>query len=227
VILAAGIAKFDHCLFKVADRSCVKGSCALVSKGGALEVDRCRFEGFDRAIELSDVMRTPARIQQTMIIPIPPVAQGQTAEAEWYGWGVKILGAESAPTATRKPHLILDYCTFEGAGLLDLADTTPVEVEVKHCLVRAEALLACKPGPPPVDQVRWRGEGNQYEIPKHPWIVLSARTGSPALSTGGVTDLKSWLSLFPKDNSFADLAPGPRQSKPGADPNQAGPSSNH
>ena len=59
VIKAAGVAKIDRCAFKVAATSHIKGSVALFSDGGALEVDRCWFEGFDKAIELSASNKTP------------------------------------------------------------------------------------------------------------------------------------------------------------------------
>ena len=43
------------------------------------------------------------------------------------------------------PHLILEHCTVENAGLIDLTNSpasSQLEVEVNHCAVKAEALLA-------------------------------------------------------------------------------------
>jgi len=247
VITTAGRANINHCAFKVVGSSYLKDSRAIYSNGGALEVDHCWFEGFDKAIEFSTVNRTPARIQQTMIVPAPGQAQGQPAEL--YGWGVKI---ESVGSGSTQPHLILEHCTVEGAGLLDLTSRRvllPLQVEVNHCAVRAEALLACKPSKPgesPGEQFHWLGNGNQYDIRGRSWIVLSATEGNPAFSTG-VIDLGSWLlSVANKDNNpiqakltyqtdpnsrsnplrprdFTIEASGPPETKPGADPGQVGP----
>jgi eukaryotic-like serine/threonine-protein kinase len=244
VITAAGIASIDHCAFKVVGSPYLKDSRAIVSNGGALEVDHCWFEGFDKAIELSAVNRTPARIQQTMIVLAPGPAQGQPPEL--YGWGVKI---QSTGSGSPHPHLILEHCTVEGAGLLDLTSSrvlVPLQVEINHCAIRTEALLACKPskpGEPPTARFNWRGQGNQYDIREHFWIVLSASQGTPDTS---VTDLDSWLRVATKESEpiraklkyqidhaarpaalrprdFAIDASGPPQTKPGADPDKVGP----
>ena len=53
VIVAAGSAKIDRCAFKVTDGSRPKGSRAIVSDGGVLEVDRSWFQGFDKAIDVT------------------------------------------------------------------------------------------------------------------------------------------------------------------------------
>jgi hypothetical protein len=60
-------------------------------------------------------------------------------------------------------------------------------VEVDHCAVRADALLAWKPRKPDdrLDVVlQWKGSANQYQILGASWI-------SPELPSG-VTDLKTW-----------------------------------
>jgi eukaryotic-like serine/threonine-protein kinase len=249
VIKAAGIARIDRCAFKAAAHSCVQGSRAILSDGGALEVDRSWFEGFDKAVELSVINSTPARIHQTMIVPARGPGEGQPSE--WYGWGVKLQFVRAGNPAGKAPsrHLILDHCTMEGAGLLDLAtivDPTPLQVEVKHCLVQADALVACKPNTDLSKQILWKGESNQYGILGHSWIVHSASQGGPALSSDAVTDLDSWKLVEPNDSNpianklkyktdpsarstplrpsdFAVEASGPPQTKPGADPEQVGP----
>src|SRR5262249_22309253 len=222
-------------------------SRAISSNGGRLEVDRCWFEGFDKAIELYAVDRTPTRISQTMFVP----TGGQAPELS--GWGVKI---QSLRRKQPQPHLILEHCTFEGAGLLDLVDnersTDPLQVVVKDCFVRATALMACKRDtrtPKQVqDQVTWQGTENRFEILGRDWIVLSANVeGTPAISTA-VTDLKSWSEVAketepikselkyqvdskerpkqrrPRDFSIATS--GSSKITPGADPSQVGPWSN-
>ena len=98
VITAAGKAKIERCAFKVAGSPRLKDSRAIVSNGGALEVNRCWFQGFDTAIEVSAVHGTSTQIQQTMIVPTPGPAQAQPPEL--YGWGVKFqpVGSGSAST---------------------------------------------------------------------------------------------------------------------------------
>src|SRR5262249_51978424 len=173
VIRAAGGVKIDRCAFILDGGLRLSDSRAISSNGGRLEVDRCWFEGFDKAIELYAVDRTPTRISQTMFVP----TGGQAPELS--GWGVKI---QSLRRKQPQPHLILEHCTFEGAGLLDLVDnersTDPLQVVVKDCFVRATALMACKRDtrtPKQVqDQVTWQGTENWFEILGRDWIVLSA-----------------------------------------------------
>ena len=87
--------------------------------------------------------------------------------------------------------------------MIDLTDSpglSALEVEVNNCAIKAGALLACKHGVPPASQIRWRGKGNQYDIFGPTWIVLSASTGTPALSIAA-TDLKSWSLFAPEDRN--------------------------
>ncbi len=156
------------------------------------------------------------------------------------------------PTAEpQHSRLILDHCTFEGAGLLDLTGcslVSPLQMEVKHCAVRTDALLALKPnkeGDPLANQVHWLGSGNQYDILGRCWIVLSASQGTPAF-TMNITDLDSWLRVATGDKDaiptkldfstdpaarsdplqprdFAIKASGKPPATPGADPKLVGP----
>jgi len=251
VITAAGITEIDRCAFKTVDPR-VKASCAVFSNGGRLTVNNCWFEGFDKAIEIDGTNGTRTNIQQTMIVPEPCKDPAQVPLAESYGWGVKLRfrGAQRAPTA-KEPHLILDHCTVEGGGLLDLTDWTgpgPVQAELNQCVVRTNALLAVSGKEPPAKQILWHGEGDQYDIQSRSWIVLSANEGTPALSNG-VTDLASWLTSFAKESKpiqqkvkyqtnpgarssplrprdFAIEADAAAQFHPGADCSQVGPWSN-
>jgi hypothetical protein len=249
------MAKIHRCAFKVADGLRRKDSRAIVFEGNALEVDRCWLEGFDEAIEVSLVSKSAARIQQTIIVRSPGLARSQAQLPEWHGWGVKAglsLG-KSSQTKTTQPHLTLDHCTVEGAGMLDMVSglsSAVLQVEVKHCAVRAEALWACSAGKanePLTARVHWSGTGNQYDIFGRDWIVLSAHQGTPAPSIA-VNNLNSWLKvaeesdpirakldyqtdpakrspqLQPRD--FAIKNSGSLQNQPGANPDLVGPWSN-
>jgi len=255
IIKAVGMARIDRCSFRVADSSRRRDSRAIVFEGNALEVNRCWLEGFDEAIDVSLVSKSVVRIQQTMVVPSAAPASFQPQLPDWYGWAVKVglSAGMSSQTKSSQPHLTLDHCTLEGAGMLDLASklsSAVLQVEVKHCAVRTEALLACgpgKPGEPLGARVHWLGTGNQYDILGRSWIVLSAHEGTPQLSTA-VEDLHSWsktvatemdliqsklnylndpakrpLQLQPRD--FAIKHSGSSQNQPGADPDLVGPES--
>ena len=167
---------------------------------GALEIERCWFEGFDDAVEVEANNATQMRISQTMIVPDFHRRLLESQPGQWYGWGVKIkFSADNLPPskgAVRKPNLILDHCTMEGAGLFDLTlsrGPAPISVAVKECAFRLNALLAFNRKRPKTElQIRWEGEANQYEILGRSWIVDSASEGGPAFSKD-IDDLDSWL----------------------------------
>jgi serine/threonine-protein kinase len=204
IITAASAVEIDRCAFIVEDSPRLKGTCALVSKGSKLVVDRCWFQGFDKAIEFCAFSGSDARIQQTMIVPASELlTAGQAQQPDWHGWGVKAHVMSGGKPHVKAPErrLTLDHCTIEGAGLLELSTgLAPIpaflQLDIKHCAVRAESILAYMPrnraGESPADQVRWIGEGNLYDIRGQSWVVLSATQGTPALSTG-IVDLDSWL----------------------------------
>jgi hypothetical protein len=247
--MAHGKTEIDRCALKVAAGPRLKSSRALVFDGGELDVGHCWFQGFDKAIEVSALGGTVARIQQTMIVPAAGLAPSLAQSPEMHGWGVKV---QLAPGGGPQRHLILEHCTVEGAGLLDLASSspalTPLRVEVQHCALRAEALLAWKPnkpGDPLMAQIQWLGKGNQYDVLGRSWIVLSASQGTPAFSIT-VTDLESWLRVASNESDpiraklrfridsrarsgpleppdFEIEASGSPQTKPGADPEEVGP----
>ena len=120
MIVAAGSAKIDRCAFKVTGGSHPKGSHAIVSNGGVLDINRSWFQGFDETINVTAMNRTPARIRQTMIVPAFEPVQVKTQAPEWYGWGVKLQArwrnGSNEDARTQPPHLILEHCTVEGAG---------------------------------------------------------------------------------------------------------------
>jgi eukaryotic-like serine/threonine-protein kinase len=246
VITAAGAAEFERCAFKKLGPR-VKASCAVFSEGGLLTVNQCWFEGFDRAIEVNASNPTRTYIRQSMMVP--ELAPDHVNPAEWYGWGVKFnfSGAVIALAKNPPAHVILDHCTVEGSGLIDLTGWKGpghVEAELKQCVVRTSALLAIESKTQPAVQIHWRGDGDQYDILGHSWIVLSATAGTPALSCD-ITDLPSWAKfaeeIKPITNTLLyrvdpgkrssdlrprDFAVAPGESgkpQPGADPDKVGP----
>ena len=254
VIVAAGSAKIDRCAFRIADGSYPKRSRAIVSDGGILEVNRSWFQGFDEAIDITAMNKDPARIQQTMIVPASGPAQAQSHPPDWYGWGVKLqlgAGGGGAGVVNPRTHLLLEHCTIEAAGVIDMTNSpasSPLKVDVNYCTVKAEALLAYERDVTPSSPIRWRGVGNQYDILGRVWIVLSASEGTPAFSSA-VTDLQSWLRFAPEDSKpirekisfltdpearmkltqprdFKIQAPVTPQTRSGADPELVGPWSN-
>jgi hypothetical protein len=246
LVVAATTAKVERCAFKVAGNARVRGSRAFFSSGGVLAVDRCWFQGFDEAVDISAMRNSRALIEQTVIFSSVDPATPQPQQL--YGWAIKLTGGQVTETKTASPQLVVDHCTVEGAGLLDLTGNpvpSTLRVEVKHTAIRAEAILACKAGTSPDSQIGWRGEGNQYDVHGPSWIVLHAREGTQALSVGA-TDLDGWTRLFTADSKpiraplkfltdpdarsalvqpydFAIAGSGPSQTKPGADPDLVGP----
>jgi hypothetical protein len=249
VIRSAGKrVKIERCAFAVAGTAPPRDCRAIVADGGGLLVDRCWFQGFDRAIEISAYVGATARIRQSMMVPAtapPPDAR----PGELLGWGVKVKSIGDQGAGTRTPQrLILDHCTVEGAGLLDLAggpSPPALEVEIKHCAVRTAALLVWDRQPRATGLVRWQGAGNQYDIRGRAWIVRPDGSG-PDTSLSGVTNLETWSNVAgperepirdklvyrtnpaarsdpPRPQDFAIAVPGSPSTPVGADPEQVGP----
>lgn len=250
VIKAAGRLKIRNTRIQVAGAPS-KGSRAILSDGGALDVEGCVFQGFDRALEIQNLGKTPIRVVQTMFIPSsqPP--------SEWFGWAVQVQDLSGAtPNAKGPAHLLnLDHCTFEGAGFLDMvanSSDTIVQCEVKNCAIRAKALVAFtsnaktpQPIQPALERVRWIGAGNQIDIDQGSWIVYSADSGTPALSGPAVSSLDDWIKVGAKEDQPIRAKirfrtePGAREKSPppsdfaiagghaGADPARVGPGRSH
>ena len=201
----AGKSKIERCAFKLESPSQPKECCALLSNMGPLEVDRCWFEGFDKAIEVAAGYTTDIRISQTMIVPASRRAPLQAQPDDLCGWGVKFnFSADIRPPKSGvqpKPNLILNHCTVEGAGVLDLTSSqgpAPIQLAVNQCAFRTNALLAFNSNrPKEQQQIHWEGVANQYDIIGRSWIVHSTE-GSPAFSSD-VTDLESWLRFAPAE----------------------------
>jgi serine/threonine protein kinase len=253
IVTAAGAAKLEHCAFIVQNANCPRSSCALCSNGGAIAVDYCWFQGFATAIHVAAMNQSTAQIRQSMIVPGPSCDPAHVQPPEWYGWGVTLqLGSGGrVPANNPKPHLKMEHCTIDGAGLIDLTGNqgqSALQVEVKDCVVRTEAVLAYQPrknGESFPEQIQWRGEGNQYDVLGKSWIVLSPSLGTPALSCS-VIDLGTWLQLIPNESASIRAKPvfrndqGPRSglarphdfalegqgsspNRPGANPDWVGP----
>jgi hypothetical protein len=246
LIEAGGPVSIHRCAFQVVDGPTPEGSLALAVDSKELTVEGCWFEGFDKAIAVQSYPGMVTQIRETMIVPARPAA-GAPPGNDHRGWGIEVHLAPSGHSKDAPRRLVLDHCTFEGAGFLELDRgklKSSLDVEVKHCAVRAEALLAWNPENPGdrlAAQFPWHGEGNRYAILGKSWIVRSSRVNTPAL-TAGVTDLESWsrLAVAERDpirtelryrtnpdlradplrpEDFAFDAPNP----PGADPAQVGP----
>ena len=71
---------------------------------GALEIERCWFEGFDNAVEVEANNATQMRISQTMIVPDFHRRLLESQPGQWYGWGVKIkFSADNLPPSKGAP----------------------------------------------------------------------------------------------------------------------------
>jgi serine/threonine-protein kinase len=190
VIEAAGRVRIERCAFEVAGQR--PDRCrALATAGVGLSVNRCWFLGFDEPIRVKAFDETVTHIRQTMIVPEPGIGQGSGSSPELRGWALGIqLSPGRSDAGASKRRLILENCTIEGAGLLEITGEpcpSPLPVEVDHCAVRADTLLAWKPRKPDdrLDVVlRWKGSANQYQVLGASWIIPEPPSG--------VTDLKSW-----------------------------------
>jgi hypothetical protein len=164
------------------------------------------------------------------------------------GWAARVRRLPGGNTNIGRS-LLREHCTAKGEGLLHLVDFSPqapLQVDLRHCAVLVDALLAWQtpgPGTPQVaEALAWKGEGNQYDVHGKSWVVLSSE-GTPELAEGPV-DLASWrsrmterdplsppirfrtppesLSQSPEPGDFAVIDPEVRP--PGADPDRVGPS---
>jgi serine/threonine-protein kinase len=238
LIQAGADLTLDRCAFTASGGG--EGSRAVIAEGSSLTVSGCWFEGFATALDVVSFASSITRVKQSMMVRARTKAQP-------IGWALHIQPAPGGNTRERR-RLVLEHCTAQGAGLLDLVDFSPqaaLQVNIRQCAVMAEALLAwqtAKPGIPlTAEALDWKGEGNQYDIRGKSWVVLSAE-GMAELPDGPV-DLASWrakaaeqdsipppvrfrvnpdsMSASPQPYDFAIIDPEVRP--PGADPNHVGP----
>jgi serine/threonine-protein kinase len=211
IIQAAGPLTVRRCEFQ----SEAGPESAIYCDGGNLTVERSRFKGFDRAIEIRMFRKLAATIRQTTIAP--------GAERLKDHWGFKIthFALKGLPKVPPNLTLAFDHCSFQGAGLLALSgfsEQSPLQVRMSDCKVRADALIdwESKAGEPdwPKNALTWTGSGNHYEIDGNSLIL---QNGAPLGSIASTTEvLKAIIASEtpPTDGAVA-----------GADPALIGPSS--
>jgi eukaryotic-like serine/threonine-protein kinase len=191
-----GPVHIDRCAFLVVSPEPISDSCAIETDGGSLTIERCWFLDFSNAIRYSAYDRSIATIERSMIVSDPKLN----------GWGIEVR-VMSSPNGSGRRRLKLQQNTIASYGFLDMSSGSiaPIQVEIKRCAVRAEALLAWKPDKPPPNKevpstrVQWDGQNNHYEIKGKHWILHSPRGEQTPLFQLEVTDLDSWQKLFTKD----------------------------
>lgn len=209
LIEAAGRANIERCAFEVVGHQRPGGCRALFMDGGNLVLNRCWFEGFDEAIRVRAYRTTATRINQTMIVSGLGTAAATGPTPELRGWPI---GLELLPGSGPSRRLLLDHCTFEGAGLLAVtgqAGAGPLPVEIKQCAVRADALLAWSPhkaGDPLKVDLLWQGLGNHYQILGPTWLVPSPGALPAAPPPPDVRDAAAW-------RKFVDRESGPIETR--------------
>jgi serine/threonine-protein kinase len=238
VIEAGGNVTLERCAFSTRDT--VKGSRAVAAAGRDLTVSGCWFEGFDAALDIASFAGSTAAIKQSMMV------RGRTDDQP-FGWGIRVWRTPGGNTKADR-HLVIDHCTVKGKGLLHLVDFSPqapFRVEINQCAVLADALLAWETPRSDtgltVEALKWKGDGNQYDIHGKAWVVLSS-DGTRDLPDSPV-DLASWRSRLPEQDPLhppirfqtspesLSESPQPRDftiidqdiQPPGADPHRVGP----
>jgi serine/threonine-protein kinase len=242
VIEAAASVALDRCAFRA--QGLVAGSRAVAAEGSSLMVDGCWFEGFTTAIDVASFAGSASTIKQSMMVRGDA---GADAHADSGGWAVRVRRTPGGNPSQRR-RLLLDHCTAQGDGLLELVDFSPeaaLQVDVKECAVLADALVAWKNPKPEIpltpEALDWRGEGNLYDIRGRSWVVTGTE-GTPDPKDAPI-DLASWRSKAaehdpipppirlrtppeslkgpPQPDDFAVAEPEVRP--PGADPARVGP----
>ncbi len=108
-----------------------EGCLALAVDSQVLTVEDCWFQGFDTAIKVQSYESTVAQIRQTMIVSCPRMNERR-------GSGVELDLAAGGVVAGVSRRLLMEHCTFEGAGFLKLVPESihsPLEIEVTRCAV--------------------------------------------------------------------------------------------
>ena len=213
VIEAGASLALERCAFRVESetppRGTVSGTRAVVLEGGALTATGCFFENFDRAIDVSCYLGVTSTVKQCMFVHNRSLGSSSADPAPaggggvFGGWAVRL---RSMPGGSGKAgrRLLMDHCTTQGRGLLDLAGFSPlapVTVNLPSCAVLADALVAWEtvtpragaPATPPSrDALSWLGQGNEYDIRGKSWLLLAPGGGPLVPLPDGPTDLKAW-----------------------------------
>ena len=193
IVTGGGPVHIDRCAFVVDRPGAASGSCAIGTDGGSLKVERCWFQDFGNAIRYSAYAGSIATIERSMIVSDP----------KFEGWAIEVLVMSAANRGGLR-RLKLQQNTVNCAGLLNLSNgvTAPIQVEIKRCAVRSEALLAFTQQKPPDNKeapaarVQWEGENNLYQVTGKHWILRSARGERVPAFPLDVTDLDSWQKMF-------------------------------
>jgi hypothetical protein len=200
-----------------------------------LTVTGCWFEGFDTSLDIAAFRGSTTTVKQSMLIR----AKGKEPSL---GWGLRLEKIDGVGSNNKDRRLILDHCTANGKGLLDLIEfssQSPLKVEIHDCAVQTNTFLSWETGksgaPISPEALGWDGHNNLYDVKGKAWVVLSRR-GDASL-VGGPTDLDSWSKLAKEQGllkpPFEFVRPASKSPEPtdfavkdewvGADPNQVGP----
>ena len=238
LILAAGRATIERCALRTAPALGYAGSCAVVSRGGALEVDGCWFEGFDAAVEIRAMAGVEHRLRDSMFVPGGTPSEATKASLPVRrGWAVRAVFEGGGAREARR--LVgLERCTIVGDGFLkmrEFSEATPLRMEVASCAAKVEHLLDASPPWTP-KALAWEGAGNRIDVAGDPW----ASAGPAEVIAAGASE---WARLYPEKNldetgvrfSMQGQGPGgrflpaaysllgPTGSKYGANPEHVGP----
>ncbi|HEV3164751.1 MAG TPA: serine/threonine-protein kinase [Isosphaeraceae bacterium] len=198
LIMAAGNLKLDHCSFSTAGSK--RETIAVSAEGLKTTVSDCWFQGFDKSIWLEAFADSHGLVRQCMLIQ--DEAGGHPA-----GWAITVRRGSSVGSAGERGdrdkarHIEIEHCTASGAGLMELEDfvaESPVYLDVRDTVVRAQALLEWKSHEASIGKpLHWSGRGNRYDIGGAAWVMLppsGPNTIADAVKDSP-TDLESWLKL--------------------------------
>jgi serine/threonine-protein kinase len=252
ILTSGGSVQVRHCAFEVAGETMTIGTRAVVADGGNLTVENCWFKGFHIAVDVHASGGSATIIRESMVIPAGRGASTSSAPVSAPGmapadWGVRVEHMGGGRTAAPRT-LVLDRCTITSTGLLQMDEfspASPLDVDIKGCAIRTAILLGWESSgnDTPFDPktLRWRGEGNQFDISGREWISQSPKASTHSTST--IANLDQWSKIVIEDEpvtgtiEFSVRSEGRAESlqpsdfaikstaeyKPGADPEKVGP----
>lgn len=207
IIQAAGPLTVRRCEFQTE----AGPESAIYCDGGRLTVERSRFEGFDRAIDIRMFRKLAATIRQTTITP------GARRPNDPWGFKISHFALKGSAKDLVSLTLTLEHCSFQGAGLLALSgfsEQSPLQVKLSGCKIQADALIdwEAKAGEPAWSEkaLTWSGSGNHFEIDGKSLILKNGEPAGSFASTSAIIALET----PPTDGAAS-----------GADPALIGPSS--
>ena len=113
------------------------------------------------------------------------------------GGGTGVAKNKNAP-----PHLIMEHCTVESTGLVDLTNTPPssvLNVEVNYCAIKAESTSGLRRG----SSLPLNSTGKGWAINTTLWDVSGScfPPGRELQQSQACTDLQSWLQFASGDRN--------------------------